>query len=344
MNNWVHPKSMDSVFRENDIRPTALDAGKIAALEADLKFLASQKSLFIEVCCPACDESNHQPIFEKYTFQFVQCNNCDTVFMTPRATPEILEAFYRHSKLYEYWNKYIFPSSMEARREKIFKPRVARLIDICKKYNIPSDCIVEVGAGYGIFCDALTRRHYFKRVVAVEPNADLANTCRSSGIEVVEDTIENIEPGKYAADVLAAFEVIEHLFSPQTFIKNCLKLLKTNSIMILTCPNYKGFDIEALAHNSDSIDAEHINMFNPESLELLLNRCGFKVLECTTPGELDVEILRNKVLNNEYSLAGQPFLRSVLMDRWEELGRRFQEFLKENKLSSHMWVVATPAK
>lgn len=335
---------MDSVFRENDIRPTALDAGKMAALEADLKFLASKRGVFVEVCCPACNEANHQPIFEKYAFQFVQCNTCDTVFMTPRATPEILEAFYRHSKLYEYWNKYIFPSSMEARREKIFKPRVARLIDICNKYNIPSDCIVEVGAGYGIFCEELIRQHYFKRVVAVEPNSDLAGTCRSSGVEVVEDTVENIGQETYAADVLAAFEVVEHLFSPQAFLENCLKLLKANSIMILTCPNYKGFDIEPLAEKSDSIDAEHINLFNPDSMALLLNRCGFKVLECTTPGELDAEILRNKVLNNEYSLDGQPLLRSVLIDRWEELGRRFQTFLKDNRLSSHMWVVATPAK
>jgi 2-polyprenyl-3-methyl-5-hydroxy-6-metoxy-1,4-benzoquinol methylase len=335
---------MNSVFRENDIRPKALDAGKMTALEADLEFLASKKDTFVDVCCPACNEAEHQPVFKKYSFQFVQCKNCDTVFMTPRATPNVLKAFYRNSKLYEYWNKFIFPASMNVRREKIFKPRVARLIDICKKYNIASDCIVEVGAGYGIFCEELMRKRYFKRVIAVEPNSDLANTCRSSGLEVIEAPIENIDHEKYKANVLAAFEVVEHLFSPQTFIENCAKILESNSLMILTCPNYKGFDIGSLAENSDSIDAEHINMFNPDSVELLLNRCGFKVLECSTPGELDAEILRTKVLNKEYSLDGQPFLKAVLIERWEELGRRFQKFLKENKLSSHMWVVATPAK
>lgn len=335
---------MDSAFSENDIRPTALDDGKMTALQEDLKFLTSKKDTFVDVCCPACDDAEYQPVFNKYAFQFVQCKNCDTVFMTPRATPNLLEAFYRHSKLYEYWNKYIFPTSMESRREKIFKPRVARLIDICRRYNIPSDCIVEVGAGYGIFCDELMRTHYFKNVIAVEPNSDLANTCRSSGIEVLEETIENIEHEKYRANVVAAFEVVEHLFSPQAFINNCAKLLETDSIMILTCPNYKGFDIAPLAQISDSIDAEHINMFNPHSMELLLNRCGFKVLECTTPGELDAEILRTKVLNNEYSLDGQPFLRTVLIERWEELGQRFQKFLKENRLSSHMWIVAAPAR
>jgi 2-polyprenyl-3-methyl-5-hydroxy-6-metoxy-1,4-benzoquinol methylase len=335
---------MCSVFSENDIRPTSLDAGKVAAIEDDLKFLISKKNRFVSVCCPACNKSKYQTIYNKYSFKFVQCKDCDTVFMTPRATAKILKEFYSHSKLYEYWNKFIFPSSIEIRREKIFKPRVDRIIKICEKYNIPTNCVVEVGAGFGIFCEELIRKKYFKRVIAIEPHSDLANTCRTSGIEVVEDTIENIEQPKYKANVLAAFEVIEHLFSPQEFIKNCVKLLEDNSIMILTCPNYKGFDIEPLAKNSDSIDAEHINMFNPDSLKLLLNRCGLKVLECTTPGELDAEILRTKVLKNEYSLDDQPFLRTVLIDRWDELGRPFQKFLNENKLSSHMWVVATPMK
>ena len=141
-------------------------------------------------------------------------------------------------------------------------------------------------------------------------------------------------------NLIACFEVIEHLFSPEAFLLHCKRLIEPGAIIVLTCPNYKGFDIETLAEKSGSIDAEHINMFNPNSLSLLLNRCSFEVLELTTPGELDAEILRNKVLNGEYNLRDQPFLRTVLLNRWEELGQPFQEFLKQYNLSSHLWVVA----
>jgi hypothetical protein len=67
------------------------------------------------------------------------------------------------------------------------------------------------------------------------------------------------------------------------------------------------------------------------------------VLECTTPGELDAEIVRKAALDNEISLDHQPFLRDILIDRWESLGAVFQSFLKANGLSSHMWLAALKA-
>ena len=35
-----------------------------------------------------------------------------------------------------------------------------------------------------------------------------------------------------------------------------------------------------------------------------------------------------------------PFLHAVLVERWEELGGQFQDFLAANGLSSHLWAVA----
>ena len=42
----------------------------------------------------------------------------------------------------------------------------------------------------------------------------------------------------------------------------------------------------------------------------------------------------------EIDLAGEPFLRRVLLDEWDRLGWAFQQFLAANGLSSHMWLVA----
>jgi hypothetical protein len=199
---------------------------------------------------------------------------------------------------------------------------------------------VEVGAGFGIFCEEAKKFGKFSNIVAIEPNEDLARSCRSLGIEVVSDSIENIKSLRIAPDVIACFEVVEHLFSPKDFLECCKNISVPGSIIVITCPNYKGFDIQALGERSDSIDAEHINMFNPASLSLLLNRCGFELLDFMTPGELDAEILRSKVLSGEYRIEGQPFLRAILIDRWQELGGPFQKFLNTHKLSSHLWMVA----
>jgi hypothetical protein len=64
------------------------------------------------------------------------------------------------------------------------------------------------------------------------------------------------------------------------------------------------------------------------------------VLEVLTPGELDAQLVRRKVLSGEYDVSGSPFLRRVLVDEWDRLSDPFQDFLAANLLSSHMWLVA----
>ena len=80
-------------MKETDIRPKNLDNNKFKALEKDLKFLRSKLPEFTKVSCPACDSSKFNYKFTKYGFNFDQCTHCRTVFMNPRATPEILSLF-----------------------------------------------------------------------------------------------------------------------------------------------------------------------------------------------------------------------------------------------------------
>ena len=327
-------------FNENDIRPQIYDKRKMAKIAIDIRRLAKRRKEFARVNCPACDSKNNRFIFSKFSFNFTECQACRTVFMNPRATPAILNDFYAHSAVYEYWNKYIFPASEKTRKEKIMKPRLERILQLAKKYGLKPDFLVEVGSGFGTFCEAAIESGKFKRVAAVEPSASLAETCRVKGIEVIEKTIEEIKKFDFPPSIIVSFEVIEHLYSPFEFLKNCRRLMKKSSIIAVTCPNWLGFDMMTLGRDSDGVDQEHINLFNPDSLQSLFERAGFQVLECFTPGELDADIVRNKILQKKIDISGQPFLKQVLLDNWEKLGAAFQDFLKANRLSSHMWLVA----
>lgn len=325
---------------ENDIRPKDLDAGKLAALDADLRRLAKRKGEFIRVSCPACgaDEPVHE--FDKYDFSFDRCGACQTVYMNPRATPEILADFYAHSVLYEYWNEHIFPASRAARMERIFRPRVERILELCSRWELNPEVLIEIGAAGGMFCEEAQRSGGFGRIIGIEPGAAQAATCRAMGIEVVEATLEQVGELDTPAQVIASFETIEHVHSPEDFLRQCCRLLAPEGLLVLTCPNYAGFDIMTLGTLSDSLDAEHINLFNPRSLCLLLERCGFEVLDLSTPGELDAELVRKKVLDGLISLDSQPFLQRVLVEEWEQKGAAFQAYLKNQLLSSHMWLVS----
>ena len=134
---------------------------------------------------------------------------------------------------------------------------------------------MEVGAGFGIFCEEIKKAGFFDRVIGVEPTPDLAETCRKKGLEIIEKPIEQVVFQDEKIDVVASFEVIEHLFCPREFIESCFSLLSPGGLLVLTCPNVKGFDISVLGPVSDAVDVEHLNYFNLGSLSGLLTDCAY---------------------------------------------------------------------
>lgn len=329
----------DDSFSVNDISPEHLNAGQAKLFMADIRRLLRYKNKFVYVPCPACGANSAKKMFKKYRLDYVICPSCETMYMNPRPTPELLEMYYKKSKNYWYWNKYIFPASADVRRQKIFRPRAEKLIDICKRYNVSGDTLLEVGSGFGIFCEEIKRTGFFHRVIGVEPTPDLAQTCRHKGLEIIEKPIEQASFENETINAIASFEVIEHLFCPRDFLKRCNSIVAQGGLIVLTCPNGKGFDISILGSISDAVDVEHLNYFNLDSISRLFVQCGFEVLEAITPGKLDAQRVRNAVLSNEFDISSHSFLKQILIDNWDSTGDNFQQFLADNKLSSHMWIV-----
>lgn len=331
--------SKSTVVTENDIRPAEFDAAKAVAVAADLNYLLARKARFVEVGCPVCERKGH-PLFMKRGVNYEECIDCRTVFVNPRPSEDLLHEFYTQSKVYAFWNKYIFPASEKARREKIFAPRAKRLLDICTKHATPTGVLLEVGAGFGTFCEEMRTIGSFEQILALEMTPDLASTCRERGFDVFQMPVEQLDLPEQSIDVIASFETIEHLFSPKKFVLACKRLLRPGGLLVLSAPNYYGFDILALRENSNSIDHEHLNYFNPSSLPRLLTESGLEVIDIQTPGELDADIVRNKLINGVVDFTDQFFLRHILIDRWNDIGGVFQKFLSDNLLSGHMWVSA----
>lgn len=328
-----------TILCEEDIRPARLMADKLPSLEADREFLLARRERWVPVACPACDSAAEREYGEKWGFDFVECLECGTVSMNPRPALDLLHEFYAASLNYDHWNKHIFPATEAVRREQIFRPRAARVAEYCRRFGLVGGVLLEVGAAFGTFCEEMRGQGVLDRIIAVEPTPALARTCRQRGLEVRECFVEEIEDTELA-DVVAAFEVIEHLFAPRDFLATCRRLLKPGGIVVLSCPNVRGFDVALLRTQSGTFQHTHLNYFHPDSLQLLVERCGLNVLDVQTPGQLDADLVRKRVLAGDVDLSHQPLLQEVLIDRWNELSQPFQAFLAANRLSSHLWIVA----
>jgi 2-polyprenyl-3-methyl-5-hydroxy-6-metoxy-1,4-benzoquinol methylase len=329
---------------ESELCPDELLAEQEAAFARDVARLRARSREFVDAACPACASPQRQPAFSKYGFDFQRCGRCATIYMSPRPSERLLADYYANSENYAVWATRIFPASEAARRKKIHEPWFARILDYCARYGVPTGTLVEVGPGFGTFCAVATQSGRFKRVLAVEPTPQLAAACRQRGVAVVPKRIEDALGELPPADVVCAFEVIEHLFDPARFVADCARVVAPGGLLVLSCPNGQGFDIAALGEKALAVDVEHVNLFNPGSLAELVRASGFEILEATTPGRLDAEFVRTAALKGEIDLSGQPFLRRVLVDEWDRLGWPFQQFLAANGLSSHMWLAARRPK
>lgn len=324
-------------MREEDIRPAAIAADQEVAMLRDIGRILSRRHEFVEVDCPACGSSDRSVRFRKFGLAYWDCQACHTVYVNPRPSPETLDWFYRGSVNYAYFHKYTFPQSNEARRRHIALPRVNRFLELCGQHGVNDGSFLEIGPGFGTFSLELASRNFFKRIVAIEPTPDLAAHCRRIGLEIIESRFEDITfPPDERFDAIGCYEVLEHIFSPREFLAHCRHVLRPGGLIAATVPNIEGFDIVTLGAASDSIDVEHLNYFHPGSLSRLFVSCGFEVVDVETPGELDAELVRNKVLRGEVTLDGQPWLKKILIEEWDEHGESFQAFLKASRMSSHL--------
>ncbi|MAJ45212.1 MAG: methyltransferase type 11 [Candidatus Marinimicrobia bacterium] len=324
---------------EEQIRPKKLKKINEDKNRIDLNFLLKRKNRFVKVSCPACQSKSYKNYLKKNHLSYLICIKCNTYYVSPRPSVKLLEEFYKQSKVYKFFNDYIFPKTEKIRSKKISMPRLKNIIKLSKKFQLKKPSLMEVGPGYGTFCNLAKKSKYFSSVEAVEPTPEGAENCRKKNIKVYQQPIEKLNTKKQY-DIIVNFEVIEHLFWPKNFLVSMHKFLKKNGFIILTCPNGMGFDVQLLRDKSDTIDHEHLNYFNTSSIKKLFNKCGFKVIETFTPGQLDVDIVRNKVLEKKFSLKDYPFYEDIIINNYEVKGLEFQKFLTRNNLSSNMWVIA----
>lgn len=326
-------------MKERDIRPENLLMKVLELHEEDVKQLMTQKNKFVEVSCPCCESNKNIHEYEKEGFDFVKCCKCNTVYITPRPTVDMLSNFYATSESMKFWNDILFPETELYRKNNLFEERANKVLSLCNKYINNFNKIVDVGAGYGTFCEVMKEKNIFKEVIAVEPSIGLAETCTKRGINTINLPIEKVNLENVS--VITNFEVIEHLFNPRDFVNSCADILPKDGLLVITTPNIEGFELNMLKTLSPNIGGpDHLNYFTPKSLCILLENCGFEVLEISTPGKLDAELVRKEILRGNLDLGKENFIYHILVDNWEYVKDSFQMFLSENNLSSHMWAVA----
>ena len=324
-------------MKESDIRSRQAHNRYLALVQADAERLSKDRAEFSFIRCPACNSDLQTEVFAKMGFAYVECGDCETLFVNPRPSYVSLMELYEDSPSTKYWVEEFFRPMIEARREKIFRPRAAYVA--ARFPELAKSRVADIGAGYGLFLEELREKWPEVNALAIEPSADMAAILREKKIPVREEMLEGVGAQEGGFALLTAFELFEHLHDPEAFLHQVHSLLKPGGYLYLTTLNGLGFDIQLLWSRSKSVSPpHHLNFLNPGSMNILLRRVGFEVLEISTPGELDWDIIEGSWRAGE-SDPGR-FFRTVALRGSRQAKLALQEWLRDNGFSSHMRAVA----
>jgi SAM-dependent methyltransferase len=328
-------------MKETDIRNPRTHERYLELVREDALAFFGDASRLEEVPCPACGARRFRAEFVKFGFTYGTCESCRTLFVNPRPRLGPLTEFYVNSPSSRFWVEEFFKPVAEARREKMFRPRaehVARLLP-----EFAQGKVGDIGAGFGLFLEELRRFWPAAQFFAIEPSPEMAAICRDKGLGVAESMIEDLEGENGTYAVLTAFELLEHLHTPETLVRKAFDLLQPGGYFLATTLSGEGFDIQVLWDKSRSVfPPHHLNFLNPQSLGNLCRRAGFEVRAAETPGVLDWQIIEGTVQRNE---AAVPRLWETLARHGSPVAKKeLQDWISKHGLSSHMRVVAQKPK
>lgn len=331
--------------KEEEIRPKAIFDQYLRLCRQDIETYFRDSHNFVKVNCPACGSNTIQESFTKNGFTYNWCAECRTLYVSPLPPEENFRKYYEEAKSVEFWATDFYKHTEKARKEKIFQPRVELIEHIFRdEFKEDIEILVDIGAGFGSFCELAKKSCFFQDVIAIEPSPPLIASLKNKNIFVIEKFMEEVTRGDFEKicpddnkkKLFCAFELWEHLYNPSIFLQSIKKVMHNGDYLLITTLNILGFDLLILWERSKSISPpHHINLFNLESLKQLLKNNGLKIKKALTPGKLDVDILKNMNISSKDRL-----LNYVINESSEEFRHHLQEFISKNDLSSHMMVIA----
>ena len=322
-------------MKEEEIRPAAV-------FEKLLRLAREDIGTYFEgvprtsCACPACGQPG-ELAFTKNGFSYDECAHCLTLFANPRPESAAFERYYRESQSSRFWATTFYKTTEAARREKLWRPKALQVQEILTRWLPDVDPLVlDVGAGYGVFAEELGALGH--RVTVIEPAPHLAEVCRAKGLSVLQNFLEEVSPSDLpdGPKVFTSFELLEHLHDPVAFVRQLRELMETGDFFIFTTLSGTGLDIRELWDRSKSVSPpHHLNFFNPESAQMLLEKAGLTCLSTATPGVLDIDILHKQV-DDVTDRFWQVFLRGST----PETRTCMQSAITKCGASSHMLIVA----
>ena len=203
---------------------------------------------------------------------FYLCKNCNHMFA---------EHFFTVKKFYskQYFELvYGSPKNLEKKFNFIANLPLAksdnknRANRIENFFNFRKKSVLDVGSGSGVFLFEIKKKKW--NTLGFEEDTRYSNFCKKKlNLKIHTKNLESI---KSKHDLITFNKVLEHIVNPVNFLSRFKNNLKDTSYVYIEVP-----DVVAAnkGKNRQEFGLEHFHVFSVSSLDIMINKAGFKTIE-----------------------------------------------------------------
>ena len=246
------------------------------------KYLATGQTAVAK--CPACQSQNARTAFEKFALTYSRCSDCQTLFANQHPTADQLHRFFQDSQARQFWFTQIWPVTAEARREKILAPMADWIATFVAEQLAGRGQVrmAEYFASHWGLWETLRKVSSNWQVQLCEP--------MFRAEQMPEARAAVVTPEAATLDAAILNDALGRVPDVGQALRQVWESLRWGGLCFATTVLSTGFDIQVLGGDSEAVlPPDRLTLLSYEGLRDLVGKCGFELLEFSTPGQLDFQ-------------------------------------------------------
>jgi hypothetical protein len=251
-------------------------------------------------------------------FTFRSCTGCRSLFVSPVPDEQQLARYRTEGEAERFRREQVLPATADVRARHAWAPRAQWVL---------STAAARLGAG-------LTCLHLGPPVPELR-----SLLLRSRSIVAALGDLESDDTPSDGHAVLA-FDVLERTVDLSETLHRCRTALRPGGLLFITTMSGEGFEVRVLRGRTRSlVPPNHLQLLSRAGWQAALAREHFRLVEYSTPGELDVQEVA-EVCHRDPDITLPPIVDELVRHDDDEVRHAFQEVLQQAGMSAHVQLVA----
>lgn len=237
----------------------------------------------VPVRCYLCGRDDGRHLVDDGVFRVIRCAGCELAYVTPRVAESHLHLIYQ-TDYFKSSNAADFGYSDYVKDREGYLRTFRAKAELVRRWKAGGKCL-EIGSASGFFLFAMEEAGF--STMGVEVSSYVTDFAKNDlGLKnVFNGLLKDAPVHDQEYDVIAMWDVIEHVSDPIAELKMLRRIIKPDGFLFLQTQDVEAWFARLLGTKWQHFKhLEHIHHFAPKTIRVLLDRAGFEIVQLTHKG------------------------------------------------------------